>query len=348
MQQLEEGVLTIVAQLAPDDRAGRGRERCAVIAHRLAVAFHFKLLEEGGEILERFVVGQHGQRPGTEEAGVPQADQAHHHRQVALEGRCAEMLVHALGASEHFVECLRADGDHQRQADRRPQRIATADPIPDREHQILVDAEFDGALRLARHGGEMVLQDDIRAQIGLQPVARGSGVEQGFLRGEGLADDDEQRRAWIEGLQQRGQLGAVEVGNVMHPQGRMPDRAQGIIHHLRAKVGATDADIDHVLDWLTLMPGALAAAQTFGEGGHAPTGFQHFRHDVKRLAGEGPLAAPQGDVQHRAVFGVVEVFTSEHALNACGKSCLLGQRGQQRQGFTGHALLGEVVIHSLV
>jgi hypothetical protein len=41
-------------------------------------------------------------------------------------------------------------------------------------------------------------------------------------------------------------------------------------------------------------------------------------------------------VQHRAVFGGVEVLTSEHALNAIAASCCLpGQRGQQRQGFAG-------------
>ncbi len=55
--------------------------------------------------------------------------------------RGAEMLVHLMRAGEEIPEILRADGDHDRQADGAPQRVATADPVPEAEHPVRGDAE---------------------------------------------------------------------------------------------------------------------------------------------------------------------------------------------------------------
>ena len=110
------------------------------------------------------------------------------------------MPIHALGARQHFIESLRADGDHQCQTHRRPQGIAAANPVPDWKDAVLIDAEFDGAFGFTRHRREMVLQHHILAQIGAQPGTRGIGVEQRLLRRKCFTDDNEQRRARIEGL----------------------------------------------------------------------------------------------------------------------------------------------------
>jgi hypothetical protein len=40
---------------------------------------------------------------------------------------------------------------------------------------------------------------------------------------KGLAGNQEQGRAWVERLQERRQLSAIEVGDVMHAKRRMRD-----------------------------------------------------------------------------------------------------------------------------
>ena len=51
----------------------------------LAVALHRQLLEIGREALQVLLVGQHRDRLGAEEIVVPDGQEAHEHRQVALE-----------------------------------------------------------------------------------------------------------------------------------------------------------------------------------------------------------------------------------------------------------------------
>ena len=58
-------------------------------------------------------------------------------------------------------------------------------------------------------------------EVGDQPVARGLRIEHGFLSGEGLAGKQEKRRARVKRLQERRQLGAIEVGDIMHRKCRM-------------------------------------------------------------------------------------------------------------------------------
>ena len=117
----------------------------------LAVALHRQLLEIGRESLQVLLVRQHGDRLGAEEIVVPDAQKAHEHRQVALERRGAEVLVHLVEAVEHGAEIVRADGQHGRKADRRVHRVAPANPIPEAEHVGGIDAELRHFRRVRRH-----------------------------------------------------------------------------------------------------------------------------------------------------------------------------------------------------
>jgi len=45
------------------------------------------------------VIGQHGMAAGAEEVAVPDADEREHDRQVPLERRVLEMLVHGVAAA---------------------------------------------------------------------------------------------------------------------------------------------------------------------------------------------------------------------------------------------------------
>ena len=121
----------------------------------LAVALHRQLLQIGRESLQVLLVRQHGDGLGAEEVRVPDAEQAHQHRQVLLERRGAEVLVHLVKAVEHGAEVLRADGEHRREADGRVHRIAPADPVPEAEHVRRVDAELGHLAGIGRDGDEV-------------------------------------------------------------------------------------------------------------------------------------------------------------------------------------------------
>ena len=170
MDQLIEGMLAVGARLAPVDRAGVVVDACAVERDVLAVALHGELLQVGGKALEILLVGQHGDGLGAEEIVVPDREQTHQHRQVALERRGAEMLVHLVKAAEHGAEIVRADGHHGREADRRIHRIASADPIPEAEHVGGIDAELRHLLGVRRDGHKM-LGDGAFVAVAGRPAA---------------------------------------------------------------------------------------------------------------------------------------------------------------------------------
>ena len=72
-----------------------------------------------------------------------------------------------------------ADGERDRQADRGPQAVAPADPVPEPEHVGGVDAELRD-LRLVGRDGDEVLGDRFLVAGAVQePGARGAGVGHG-------------------------------------------------------------------------------------------------------------------------------------------------------------------------
>ena len=54
----------------------------------------------------------------------------------------AEVLVHEMRSLQQFLKVVEADMQSDSQADRRPQRISAADPVPEAEHVLLSDAEL--------------------------------------------------------------------------------------------------------------------------------------------------------------------------------------------------------------
>src|SRR5262249_35133758 len=123
-------MLAVGAWLAPINRSGVVVHRDAVPGHVLAVALHGELLEIRREALEILLIRQHSDGLGAEEIIVPDGEQTHQYRQVALERRGAEMFVDLVEAIQHRAEIAGTDGDHSRETDRRIHRVAPADPIP--------------------------------------------------------------------------------------------------------------------------------------------------------------------------------------------------------------------------
>ena len=155
MDKLIEGVLAVGTGLAPINRAGLVCDAVAVERHMLAVALHRQLLEIGGKPFQVLLVGKNpdGMRP--EKVVVPDRQQTHQHRQIALERRRPEMLVHLVKAIEHRAEIVGAYRYHRRQADRRIHRVAAADPIPEREHLGGIDTEFRYLFLVRRRRNKM-------------------------------------------------------------------------------------------------------------------------------------------------------------------------------------------------
>ena len=122
-----------------------------------------------------------------EEVGVPNAEQAEQHGEIALEGRGAEVLVHLVKAVEQVVEIVRADGQHGCQANGRVHGVAAAHPIPKTEHVGCVDTELRNSLGVGGDG-DKVLGDGrlVTAKTVHRPGACGLGIGDGFERGEGL------------------------------------------------------------------------------------------------------------------------------------------------------------------
>ena len=242
VQHLEVGVLRVRSRLAPDDGAGRERQRRAAPVDALAVAFHLELLQEGGQPLQRLRVGRDAAAREAVEVAVPDVDEAEQHRHVALDRRAREVLVHRARAGEQLAKALGADRDRDRQADRRPERIAPADPVPEAEGAR--DAEARRRLDVARRGDEMLV--DPRAAAGDEPLPRRLGVGHRFLRREGLAGDDEERLVGGEAGERRRQVGAVDVGDEMEREVARGEAGERADDHLRAEIAAADADVDDV------------------------------------------------------------------------------------------------------
>ena len=89
----------------------------------------------------------------------------------------------------------------------------------------------------------------------------------------------------------------------------------------------------------------FAAAHAVGESGHLVQHRVYFADnvlavdlDLRRLGGA------QGDVQHRAAFGDVDLLAAEHGVAPALHAALPGQLEQQPEGFVGDAVLGVVEV----
>ena len=190
VDKLIKGVLAIGAGLAPDDRSGRVVHRFAGEGHRFAVRLHILLLQVGGEARQALVVGQHG--VGREPPGVaiPDAQHGHDRRQVTFQRRREEMLVHRMGAVEQAREIIETHRQCDRHADGGPHRIAAADPIPEAENAVWLDAEGGAGFEIGGESREVVVDRGI-AELPRNPGPRGGSIGHGLVGSEGLGGDDD-------------------------------------------------------------------------------------------------------------------------------------------------------------
>ena len=251
------------------------------------------------------------------------------------------MLVHRVEPAQHLAEALGADREHRREADRRVHRVAAADPVPEAECVLGVDAEARDLLEIRRDGHEVLRHGGgVRAERAQQPRARRLGVGHRLERRERLRADDEERALCIQVARRLGEVRPVHVGDEAERHVALAVVAQRPVGHHGAEVGAADADVDDARDRLAGVAPPLARADPLGERGHAVEHLVHVRDDVAPVDDQRALARhAQGDVQHRAVLGDVDVLAGEHGVAPLGHARLFSQLNEQTEGLVAHAIL---------
>ena len=192
-----------------------------------------------------------------------------------------------------------------------------ADPVPEHEHVCRIDAELAPPPRWSKPRRSAWRPPFRRprfagtSQRAVWALASVSCVVK-VLRG-----DDEQRGRRIALLQRLGHVGAVDVGDEVHPQVRAADRASTPRDAMYgAEVGAADADIHDIGD----LPAVMAASRRRrGQPGRTPasapapaltSGMTSRAVHQHRAVG----AIAQRGVQHRAALRAVDLLAREHAV----------------------------------
>ena len=155
VQQLEEGVLAVDTGFAPNNRGSFVTDRFTVKGNLFAVALHIELLDKFRQAVEMLVVRRDNVAAAAVVVDVPNADKGKDNRQVALQRRVDEVLVHQMRAIEHFDEVFFAEIQHNRQADGRPQAVTSSDPVPKFKHIGGIDTEFGNGFLVGRYGNEV-------------------------------------------------------------------------------------------------------------------------------------------------------------------------------------------------
>ncbi len=135
-----------------------------------------------------------------EEVVVPHAEEGQHYRQVRRQRGGKEVIVHRMRAAQQLLEAMKTHRHADGQADTRVQRVASAYPVPEREHVGRVDAKGGHSRGV---GGEChKMARDVRwvGGGGEEPGFGGVRICQCFLCREGLGGDDEERGGWRKGL----------------------------------------------------------------------------------------------------------------------------------------------------
>ncbi len=221
----------------------------------LAVAFQHQLLQVGRQAEQRLRIGHDDALGMAELRRVPPADEAEQHRQVALEAASCES-ARRRSRRRRAARRSRSQPSLQRdrQPDRRPQRVAAADPVPQRKDVVGRDAERLRGRRVPGHGDEM-RADARRPGRARAPSQRprARGVGQRLLRRERLRRHDEQRRRGIERGERARQVLGIDVGDERDidafglrtgAAARARRRRERRADEERTEVGAADAEVD--------------------------------------------------------------------------------------------------------
>ena len=315
VQRLEKTVLGVGAGAAPPDRYGVDVDCIAGQHHRLAEALHHQLLKIGRQQLEPIVVRKHRLGGGTQRIAIPHRGQRMPDRDVLARRSVCRVRVHRCSAVKQLEETIHADRQRNREADRGPQGIATAYPIPHRQ----------GTFRRHTEGGHAlgIGADRVHALVVAQPRANDAAVEQGFLGAEGLGNDDRGGARRIQPGQHALHGIAIHVGDEMHLE-TGTRQGQRIRHQAGSEVGTTNADADDIGD-----VGRFERLDQFAHACLCGHGLHTCVDGDLRCRG----IATQCAVQCRAAFGGIDDGAIQQAAHRTRKVSLIGdgEQGVERR-----------------
>ena len=99
----------------------------------------------------------------------------------------------------------------------------------------------------------------------------------------------------------------------MHSQRGVYVGREGLYDHSGAKIGAADADVDHIGDGASGAPLPTTRANGFGKASHHAENPIDIRHHVIAIQEDRTVAAvPKGDMQNGAVFGDIDAGATKH------------------------------------
>ncbi|VWM23872.1 Uncharacterised protein [Collinsella intestinalis] len=303
-------------------------------------------------------VGQHGVRVGAEEIDVPDVHEAHERDDVLLERRVLEVLIDGAEARQELLEALGPQSDDERQTDGRINGITTADPIPEAESVLRVDAEISHEVQGGGNGHEMLgnslgillgaaVDGAASAELLEHPRLDLTGVGERLERGERLGDDDDERGLGIEALHLLGHVVRIDVGDVTAIDAGVEIGLHGLVDHNGAEVGTTDADGDHMLDLLTADALPLTGADAIGKGVHAIEDLVNIGNDILAVDDELALLAggtAEGGVQDGTVLRSVDMLAGEHGVTALLDAASATQVYEQLERLIGDEVLGQVEV----
>ncbi len=178
-----------------------------------------------------------------------------------------------------------------------------------------------------------------------QPAPCRVGVGHRLQRGKGFGRHDKECFRRIEIAHCLGEICAVDVGNEAEGHVACAVIAQRLVCHHRPQVGAADANVDDVADALAGEAFPLAAAHTLRKVAHAVKHGVHLRHNILAVDVDmGVARGAQGDMQHGAVLGDVDLVAAEHGVDVGAQIGLFCQLHEQPHGFVGDAVLGVVEV----
>ena len=285
------------------------------LEERLAVALHVKLLQIRRQELQILVIRNHRIPVDIVIVIVPNPQQRHNHRNVLLQRRGTEMVVHRLGAAQKLVKILVPDRNRNGKPDSRPQGVTPADEIPELKHIVDVNAEFRHRLGVRRKRDKVVGNRRL-AQRFDQPVATGARVGQRFNRRKGLGRNDKQRFLRVNLPQNFRTRRAVNVGDKIAVDVFRPVFLERRRYHIRPQIRPADADVDDVGELFARCALKRPAAHRVRKFFHLRLHAQDFRHNVNAVDRYRPARKiAQRRMQHRAVFGNVDFLARKHILN---------------------------------
>src|SRR5258708_7638139 len=208
------------------------------------------------------------------------------------------MLIDLVEAVQHCPEVVWSDGQHCRKTDCRVHGVASSNPVPETEHVRGIDTEFLYSRRVRRHSGK-VFGDRllVTSQTGQRPSTSRVGVRHRLQRREGFRGNDKEGLRRVQIADSFSEVRAINIGNETECRAPLAVMLQRFVCHDRSEVGAADADVDDVANWLAGLTFPFPAPDAIGEIRHLIENGLNLRNYVLAVDYDGGSSRyPQGHV----------------------------------------------------